>query len=205
MLRPLLLALLLAGPAPADTAYPLSQREGFTPYQSRHGEPLRLEYREAARRWPDARSCLHPDQRHQPQPDITALDVTAFRSTLDVEACLFRILDALGTPRTARRWMQALGLHDIRSTRIRRPGGPRLQLCGTNATSTTGRVIVPATNTVGTVALYLYGGEIFCSEWTPDGLLLATSYAVDGLQGYPADPPPARTLTRQPYLVILPR
>ncbi len=99
------------GPPLAYERLPDERTDPFLVYGKR---PVKRANQQAARRWPDVRSCLMRSERKAETPDLRKMNWGKMRRKEDIEVCLFRIASSLGSPEAMRDWFVSQGMQRVK-------------------------------------------------------------------------------------------
>jgi len=151
--------------------------EETEPYMVRGKTPDRKADIRAAKKWPDARSCLIRSELKQKYPDLRKINWRKMRMDTDIEVCMFRIFNSLGTPELNKHWFMKQGLSpdivNVHNEYVQ----TWVSVQGTRKSPKLGGSLVPPKGIRSLVLGSISWSESFSASWDKTGKLISVSHS----------------------------
>ena len=165
-----------------NISYEYLSSEEIDPYLVSGESPVKNSDIRAAKKWPDARSCLVRVERDAEIPDIAKIDWKQMRRAEDIEVCLFRIAASIRSEAGISNWFKLQNLRplDVRDHRTHSPvTGDRVKLRrieAHNTLSDTNRFFVKDSLLPTVLLKWAIWDEKFFITWFEIGGVYGTAY-----------------------------
>ncbi len=135
----------------------------------------------AAKKWPDARSCLIKTEHEKEIPDLRLINWKKMKKETDIKVCMFRIANSLGTPGKVKSWLEAHGLKARIWKSITQHISTPLAVQAWHTVSMDTRVLVPPVGIKNITLSITAHTESFSISWGRAGAIYETghSYSVE--------------------------
>ncbi len=150
--------------------------EKYEPYLDRGEIPVTRTDIHAARKWPHVRSCLVGSESKKDHPDLRKINWSKLRTDSDINVCMFRIFNSLGTKERNERWFNEQGFSSSIINIHNEYVSTWSSVQGTRKSPKFGGSFIPSK---GIRSLFLGSvswSESFSASWNKSGKLISTSH-----------------------------